>query len=63
MEEVTAPKYRLVYWRYNETSANRVRMDVEWDSDQVCREQPRHESDRSGGCFLCHCARLITLST
>ena len=52
MEEIAAPKYRPFHRRYNETFANRVRMDAERNSNQVCREKPRRESDWLGVCFL-----------
>jgi len=52
MEEIKAPKHRLVHRRYNETSTNGVRVDAKWNSDQVCREQSRRESDWAGEFLL-----------
>jgi len=52
MEEAKAPKHRLFHWRYDKTFANRVRVDAEWNSDQVRREQSGREPDWPGERFL-----------
>ena len=53
MEEVEAPKYRSLHWRYDRIFADRVGVDAERNSDDVCQGTPAREPDRPGESFLC----------
>ena len=44
VEKAEARKYRLIYWRYNETFANRLGMDAERYPDHLRRAKSRRES-------------------
>ena len=52
VEEAKTPKRRLLHRCYNEVFANRIRVDAEWNPDQVRREQSGREPDWTGECFL-----------
>ena len=58
MEKVETPKSSSFHWGCGRTSANRVGVDSEWDSDEVHREESQCGSDQSRE-FLLHQSHLI----
>jgi len=64
LEEVEALKRRSFHWCYKRTPANCVRVDAEWNPDELRGGKPSRESDRLGEslCTLQH-IRLTALSS